>query len=467
MTRIAPSDLDAEAAVLSACMLSETALAEVRAILGPEAFYADANRRVFDAIVALDDERAAVDSTIVAGRLRDTGRLQQIGGTAYISQLIDATPAVINVEEHARIVAEKARLRAVIATCQRLAAEGYADVGDVGQWCNDAVAELARVTDERVTDDTLMLAKEASAETWAELEARAQGPGFAGVQTGFPGLDRRTGGLRRGVQYCVAGSPGMGKTAFALGVALNVAASGLGVVFVSTEMPRPQLVARAIAQRAGLDSNDLERGRMNKQAWSDAAAAAQWFAGLPIAIDDRPAQTASGIRAAVRRGLARLRYVHGAAMELGLVAVDYIQILNGERQRGDSREQEVSGLSKKLMWLAKELDVPVMTLSQLNRPPGNKTRTARDYQLSDLRESGAIEQDNFGVLFVHRDDQFERDETKHNGKAEIVLAKLRQGGACGIVDMMFKGPSMRFYERASEYDEYGDDIVGREEARHP
>lgn len=467
MTAQAPSDLDAEQAVLSACMLSDTALAEVRAILAPDAFYADANRRVFEAIVALDDEQAAVDSTMVAGRLRDWGRLQQIGGTPYLLQIIDATPAVINVEEHARIVAEKARQRAVIATCQRIAADGYGDVGDVGKWCNDAVAELARVTDAAVSDDTLMLAREASAETWSELEARAKGPGFAGVRTGFPSLDRRMGGLRRGVQYCVAGSPGMGKTAFALGVATNVADAGLGVVFVSCEMPRPQLVTRAIAQRAGLDSNDLERGRMNSQAWSDAAKAAKWFSELPMAIDDRAAQTSSGIRAAVRRGLARLRHRHGAQLELGLVVVDYIQILDGQRQRGESREQEVSALSRKLMALAKEVNAPLVTLSQLSRPEKGKVRRAKDYRLSDLRESGAIEADNYGVLFVHRDDQEERDESQHNGKAEIILAKLRQGGACGIVDMMFKGPSVRFYERATEYDEMGDAIADNQEAWHP
>lgn len=444
-----PCDLDAEAAVLSACLLSGAAVAEARAILVPEAFYADANRRIFEAVLAEDDATGKVDVTLVASRLRDSGRLEQVGGTVYLGQLIDATPAVAHVEEHARIVAQKARVRGVIATCQRLAAEGYGDVGDPDAWCADAAGEVARAADASATDDTLVLAGEAGPGIWETIQKRAQDPALApGVRTGFRGLDRRLGGgLRNGCQYCVAGRPGHGKTAFALGCAVNVAGDGFGVVFVSCEMPLEQLVCRAISQIGAIDGGKLEAGDMSRQEWADAALACEKWNALPIAIDDRPAQTSAGIRATVRRAVAKLRkrWPH---IKLGLVVVDYIQILRGDRRRGDSREQEVSELSKSLMWLAKELDCPVMTLSQLNR---ETVKRPGEYRLSDLRESGAIEQDNFGVLFVHRDDADQQDDTKHNGEAQVIVGKLRQGGRIGIEQLHFKGPCTRFYEVADEY----------------
>lgn len=446
-------DLGAEAAVLSAAMLSRGALVEVRAVLpAPEAFYADAHRRVWQALCAVDDAGDVADLVTVAGELQRSGRLESVGGAAYLAQLADATPAVAHAETHARLVLDLWRQRRMVAECQRIAAEGQqSDVGPVAEWLAGAAGAVATVADESGSRETLVTASEAVAVTWPVLSARANDDALPpGIPTGYRDLDRRLGGgLRRGCQYCLAGETGTGKTGLALGIALNVAARGEAVAIASAEMPTEQLTIRALSNRASLDNGALERGDLTREGWTAAGEAAQWFKALPICIDDRPAQTIVAIRTMARRASAKL------GKRIGLLVVDYIQILRGERRgRGDSREQEVAELSKGLMWLAKELDCAVLTLSQLNREAAKRNEPPK---LHDLRDSGAIEQDNFGVLFV-----WNRGAREDNGTGttdcEIILAKHRQGGACGPVSMKFHGPSTRFFEVAQAPDGYEDDF---------
>lgn len=451
-------DLGAEAAVLSSALLSRAALVEVRAVLpAPEAFYSDANRRIWQAACAIDDAGEVADLVTVAGELQRAGRLEQVGGAGYLAQISDATPAVAHVEAHARIVLDLWRQRRMVAECQRIAAEGQVgDLGSpVGEWLASAAGAVAAVADDSGSRDTLVTAREAVDTTWPVVSARANDDATPpGIPTGFRDLDRRLGGgLRRGCQYCLAGETGTGKTGLALGIALNVAARGEAVAIASAEMPTEQLTIRALANRANLDNGELERGELTRKGWNAAGEAAKWFGSLPLCIDDRPAQTIVSIRTMARRAAAKL------GKRLGLLVVDYIQILRGERRgRSDSREQEVAELSKGLMWLAKELDCAVLTLSQLNREAAKRGEPPK---LHDLRDSGAIEQDNFGVLFVWnrgaREDMGENKTTD----CEVILAKHRQGGACGSVPMRFHGPSTRFFEVALEPDGFENDFDGR------
>ena len=451
-------DLGAEAAVLSSAMLSRDALVEVRSVLpAPEAFYADAHRRVWQAVCAIDDAGDVADVVTVAGELQRAGRLESVGGAAYLAQLADATPAVAHVEAHARLVLDLWRQRRMVAECQRIAAEGQqSDIGvPVGEWLASAAGAVASVADASGSRDTLVTAREAVDATWPIVSARANDDAPPpGIPTGYRDLDKRLGGgLRRGCQYCLAGETGTGKTGLALGIALNVAARGEAVAIASAEMPTEQLTIRAISNRAALDNGAIERGDLTREGWTAAGEAAQWFAELPLCVDDRPAQTIVSIRTMARRAAAKL------GKRLGLLVVDYIQILRGERRgRGDSRGQAVAEPSKGLMWLAEELDCAVLTLSQLNREAAKRGEPPK---LHDLRDSGAIEQDNFGVMFVWNRGAREELGASKTTDCEIILAKHRQGGACGSVPMRFHGPSTRFFEVATAPDGFESDFDGR------
>lgn len=449
MSDLPVHDPDAEAATLAASMISREALVEARAVIpSAEAFFIDAHRRVWDACCAIDDANEVVDLTTVSAELRRTERLAQVGGNAYLAGLIDSTPAVLHVASHAAIVVDRYRQRRMVSECQRIAAEGkQSDVGNVGEWLAAAAGAVANVADSSASRETLVTAFEAVEQTWPVVTKRQAGEADApGIPTGFRSLDRRLGGgLRRGAQYCLAGETGTGKTALGIGIAMHIAKTH-GVAIASGEMPTEQLTVRAIAQLAQLDCGAIERGQLSDGEWRGAGAAAQRFADLHLTIDDRPAQSVTGIRTMARRAAAKL------GRPLGLVMVDYIQIMRGDRRRGDSREQEVAEMSKGLMWLAKELDCAVLTLSQLNREAAKRDEPPR---LHDLRDSGAIEQDNFGVLFVWNRDA-RKDESQRTGDAEIIVAKHRQGGSCGSIPVHFHGPSTRFYELAQEPDEWQD-----------
>jgi len=469
--RVPPADLDAEAAVLSSALLSSEAFDQVQEIIEPIHFYADSNRRVWEAILELATNNRSVDVVSVAGWLRDKGRLDQIGGTPYLAQLVDATPAVAHVEEHARTIREKWRLRSLIATCQRFAAEGYGDCGDVQDFVDEAeqsIFELARVKSE----SDVVAVKDAIQQAFHVLtEARQRGGGVTGFSSGFSELDRRMSGMHPGDLYIVAGRPGMGKTSFVLNVAANVAApklvdsgepgagaveeGGDGVAFFSLEMPREQLASRMLSSEARVNMADLRSGQVSAEDWNKLTEAAARMGRYPLFLDDTPAISILDLRAKLRRLTAELRRHPDGPKRLGLVAIDYLQLMSG-RKGVTSREQEISEISRGLKQLAKEMQVPVMALSQLNRSVETRNTKDKRPQLSDLRESGAIEQDADAIMFIYRDEYYFED-SPDKGQAEVIVAKQRNGPT-GTVKVRFTPSYTRFDNLASDDYNFDDEF---------
>ena len=347
--RVPPNDLDAEGAVLSSILLSQDAFDEVHEILKAEYFYSDANRRIYEAVVAMSEEGAPVDLVSVASRLKDRGRLDQVGGTPYLHQLANATPAVAHVASHAEIIRQKWRLRRLVATCQSYAAEAYGDTGEVQGFIDSAeqaIFDIARVSHA----SNVVPVNEAIHDAFRVLsEARQRGGAITGYESGFVELDRLTSGLHKGDLYIVAGRPGMGKTAFVLNMAVNVASPsgenvtddpyqeapverpGMGVAFFSLEMPREQLAARMLACEARVDMKSIRSGSVAADDWNKLTEAAARLGRLPIWLDDTPALGILDLRAKIRRLQAELkRGAHGkeGVDQLGLVAVDYLQLMH-------------------------------------------------------------------------------------------------------------------------------------------
>ena len=474
--RVPPSDLDAEATVLSAVLLSAELADEVASFFRPEHCYSNANRLILEGAWSLRESGRPVDQVSIAGWLRDRGKLEQIGGTPYLAQVVDATPAVANVETHAKRLVELWRQRKLIQECQNTAAEGYGKVQDVQRYIDQheqKVFEIAHTSDRTA----IVPVKDVMVESFKIISAASQnGRGVSGVPTGFTEIDRKTTGMHKGDLFIVAGRPGMGKSALVINIAVNVArpkntgfdtdplgnpiqpTPGKGVAFFSLEMPKEQLGMRLMASEGHVDLGRIRSGQPRSEDWSKLTDAAERVGSMPIWIDDTPAITLLEVRAKVRRiqaELARATDDCGLPNELGLVVVDYLQLMHGRRD-AHSREQEISELSRGLKQLAKELRVPVMALSQLNRSVETRTTKDKRPQLSDLRESGAIEQDADTILFIYRDEYYFKDESVDRGIAEIIIAKQRNGPT-GVVKTRFSSEYTRFDNLTSgEYDELDD-----------
>lgn len=455
-------NLDAEAAVLSTLMLDPDRIAAVEQILTPENFYSEANRHIARAIWELDREAAAIDVATVAARLNASEKLTMVGGTPYLTMLNDSTPAVAHVEDHARIVATAARIRRVQAICRLVAAEGYGAMADAPEWLQSVEARVLAATDAAtLSQETIALLGDAVPTELDALRDRANGKtGTGGHKTRIAGIDRVLHGLIDGVPYVIAGRPGHGKTGLAWQIADGVARSGDCVVFLSQEMPRAQLVQRAIAQCSGVEPEAIQAGRLTPDDWATISAAVTTIGKLPIAIDDKAGHTVHTARSSVRRCMQKLR-ASGCDGRLGLVVLDYLQIMGGERQRGDSRATEVSDNMHGITRLAKEFNCPVLVLSQLNREIDK--RNEKRPQLSDLNESGAIEADAYGVIFVYRADCYRKPDER-DGLAEIIIAKHRNGRT-GDVSLRYM-PSTLFVGLADEWDAAGEDITAADDWRN-
>jgi len=477
--RVPPHDLDTEAAVLSAILLDRDALDRVLEFLKPEQFYSEANGRIFEAAQELSIASIPVDVVSVAAWLRDRGRLAQIGGPSYLAQLTDATPAVAHVAFHARIIREKWRLRQLIATCQRVSAEGYGDVGVVQEFIDSAeqsIYDIAR-TPESSSAQPLAVVLRAAFE---QINAAAErGDRITGISTGFERLDGKTAGLHDGDLTIVAARPGMGKTSFVLNLGVNVASPrtitaaapnedgygaerhepGFGVCVFSLEMPREQLATRLVCAEGRVDVGKLRQGFLQADDWRRLTEAASFLSGLPMWIDDTPAISILELRAKVRRIQAeynRPAKDGNPERRVGLVVIDYLQLMKG-RDGVASREQEISEISRGLKQLAKELRVPVIALSQLNRSVETRTTKDKRPQLSDLRESGAIEQDADTIIFIYRDEYYNAETTNQKGIAELIVAKQRNGPT-GKVLVRFASSYTRFDNLApGDYPDMVDD----------
>ena len=441
---VPPNALEAERAVLGGILLENDAINIVLERLGTNDFYSDANAKIFESMTTLFQRGQPIDHVTLRQELVGKNRLQGIGGDEYLLSLSNTIPTVANIEAHARIVREKAVVRKLISVCHEAAATGYGDYGDLAEYLDGVESEVFKVAKERAQSPYEHI-KEVVMRTFEEInEASKRGEEITGLPTGFDRVDKQTAGMHPGDLIIIAGRPGMGKTAFALNVAVNACVHRkTGVAVFSLEMPKEQLARRMLCSEARVDGSRLRTGKLQRDDWPKLARAAGILSELPLWIDDTPAISILELRAKARR----LRSENG----LGLLVIDYLQLMRGGG-RNDSREQEISEISRSLKALAKELSLPVIALSQLNR--GVESRGVKDKrpQLSDLRESGAIEQDADTIWFIYRDEVYNK-ETEDAGVAEVIIGKQR-AGPTGTCRVRFFSEHTRF-DNLQEDDYYG------------
>ncbi len=421
-----PHDLDAEAACLSAVMIDATALGKL-SFLEPEHFYSEAHARIFEAARWLEANFTPIDILTVATRLKDTSRIAQVGGFVYLTEVLSAAPAVANVVAYGKPVRDKWRIRQLAEVCRRATVGAYHDYGDAQAFIEEterAVFELAQISDASSAVEAGTVLKDVVADMMA---ASARGDGLAGLSTGFAKVDRLTGGLKPGDLDVVAARTGMGKTAYALNVGMNVASNGDGVGVFSMEMPRKQCALRMVCARGKIDVMRAQRGELSQSEWNRFQTAGMEIAGFPapMFIDDTPSMSVLDIISKARRLRVQLER---QKKRLGLIIVDHLGLLR-PLQRRANREQDVAEASRGLKLLAMDMKIPVMALVQVSRE-AEKEKDKRP-QLRHLRESGAIEQDADRISFIYREDYYaKRDTGGHKYRdnlAEIIIAKQRNG----------------------------------------
>lgn len=448
-----PMDLDAEAAVLSTLVLKPDDYDVVAGIVTAAHFYSDANRHLFASIASLREAGSPIDVVTVSHWLKTRELYGVVGGSPYLYQIIEATPAVANVVAHAEIVRDKWIKRQMISKCHVYMAEAYHSPEDGRTLVQQAEADLATLSSTGFTGKFTRVGEIVDVEVDRLRQEKQNGITFSGVTTGFSRLNRATAGLHDGDLTIIAGRPGMGKSAMATNLAANVArvmpdSVPIGVGVFSLEMPKEQLAIRIACAERGINVANVRRNVMNPEEWSELAAAAHEITKMPLWIDDTAAISLLELRARTRklqRDIAAGR-MGVPCSRLGLIVVDYLQLMQGTRERNSNREQEVASLSRGLKQLAKDASIPVIALAQLNRNVEKKSGKDKRPQLSDLRESGSIEQDADNVWFLFRPEYY--DEEAPKGEAELIIAKQRNG-PLETIEMQFRGASMRFYERIS------------------
>ncbi|MFM1653513.1 replicative DNA helicase [Brevibacillus sp. B_LB10_24] len=425
LDRVPPQNLEAEQSVLGAVFLAREALITAVEILRPEDFYKTAHQRVFKTMLDLYEKGEPVDLVTVTAELQDHKLLEEIGGVSYLTDLARSVPTAANIEYYARIVEEKALLRRLIRTATKIANDGYSREDEVGEIIADAERYILELGQNRNSGGFTSI-RDVLMETYERIELLSQRRGeVTGIPSGYPDLDKMTSGFQRSDLIILAARPSVGKTAFALNVAQNVAArAGETVAIFSLEMAASQLVQRMICAEGNLDASKMRTGWLEEDDWQKLTMAIGTLAKAPIYIDDTPGVTVQDIRAKCRR----LQAERG----LGMILIDYLQLIHG-RGRGENRQQEVSEISRTLKGIARELNVPVIALSQLSRSV--EQRQDKRPMMSDIRESGSIEQDADIVAFLYRDDYYDR-ETENKNVIEIIIAKQRNGPT-GTVELAF------------------------------
>ena len=414
--RLPPQNLEAEQSVLGAILLDRTAIAKVEELLTEEDFYRTAHRKIYRAMLHLSASDEVIDHITLTEHLKNRGDLESVGGAAYLAELVQVVPTAANVRYHSRIVREKGLLRGLIGSSTEIVSRGYdgaSSVDDLLDFAEQSVFSLSRGKLGR----TFIRLKEVIKGSLDLIDAlHKQGKHVTGIPTGFEELDDLTAGLQASDLIVIAGRPGMGKTSLALSMALNAAIKFHHTVgMFSLEMSQEQLVLRMLSSEAHVDSHALRTGRLQKEDWWRLAEAAGKLEQAPMFIDDTGALTVQQMRGKARR----LKAENG----LDLLIVDYLQLMQG-RTDAESRQQEISDISRSLKALAKELHVPIVALSQLSRAV--ESRQDKRPVLADLRESGAIEQDADVVIFVYREEVYDPDSEK-KGIADILVRKHRNG----------------------------------------
>ncbi len=414
--RALPHNLDAERTVLGAVLVYDAAFNSAAEMLSRDDFYKESHRRIFEAMAALAERSQPIDLVTVKDELVRSASLEAIGGAAYLASLVDGLPRVANVESWSRIIKEKAVLRNLIHASHRIAQSAYEAEEDAATVLDKAERTIFEIAEKRIRAGFVGL-REIVKESFRTIDQLSHSKGrITGVPTGFVDLDERTSGLQKGDLVIVASRPAMGKTSLCLNIAQHAsAAAGETVGIFSLEMSKEQLVLRLLTGDARVDAHKLRTGSLQEKDWARLAKAYADLSASKIFIDDSATLTPLEMRAKCRR----LKAEHG----LGLVIVDYLQLV-ATGTRVENRQQEIAAISRSLKGLAKELELPVLALSQLSRAP--EARTDRRPQLSDLRESGALEQDADVVMMIYREEEYKRTD-ENQGIAEIIIAKQRNG----------------------------------------
>ena len=415
--RVPPQNIEAEQAVLGAMLIKKEAIIEVQEILRPEDFYRETHRIIYEAMVRLQNNDEAVDLVTLTEELRKTDMLDKVGGLGFITQLANIVGTAANVSYHAKIVKEKAELRNLINVATEIAGKAYEDSDEVENLMDEAEKKILAVAS-RQGGGAFEPMKNIVMRTFERINVLYESKGgLTGISSGFKDLDKLTAGLQKSDLILVAARPSMGKTAFTLNIASYVGLHGGSVAFFSLEMSKEQLMQRMLCSEGGIDASRLRTGQLDEVEWNKLVGVADKMSRAPIYIDDTAGITVMELRSKARR----LKAEHG----LDLIIIDYLQLMQGRASKNsDNRQQEISEISRSLKALARELDVPVIALSQLSRSV--ESRQIKKPMLSDLRESGSLEQDADIVMFLYREDYYDKD-TENKNITEIIVAKHRNG----------------------------------------
>lgn len=432
LDRVPPQNIDAEQSVIGALLIDSESLSKVIEIIGPEDFYRDGHRLIYETIIELSDRNEPVDLVTLCESLRQKDALEQVGGISYVATLTNVVPTSANVEHYARIVHEKALLRHLIGVSSKIAGLGYEGGEDVDKLIDQAESMVFELS-QRKTSKGIASMHDILLSTFEKIEFLYSNKGdVTGVPTGFVDLDRMTSGLQPSDLIILAARPAMGKTAFCLNVAQNAAIKfKVPAAVFSLEMSKEQLAQRMLCAAAMVDQHKLRTGNLSEEDLTKLTKAVGPLSQAPIFIDDTPGITVMELRAKCRR----LK----AEYDLGLIVIDYIQLMQGSK-RSENRQQEISEISRSLKSLAREINVPVIALSQLSRAV--EATADKKPNLSHLRESGALEQDADIVAFIYREEYY-IPESEKKGIAEIILAKHRNGPV-GSVELGFLNEFTKF-----------------------
>ncbi|MFP5263496.1 MAG: replicative DNA helicase [Blastocatellia bacterium] len=426
-----PSNIEAERSILGAILLDNAVCNQAIELMRRDDFFLDSHRRIFDKMVALTERGSVIDLITLSDELRRAAEFEQIGGATYIASLIDGVPRTDTIEHYAKIVKSKAMLRRLITASNQIIARAFDEEDDPDVIIDQAEQMIFQIAEDRVRQGFQYIG-EVAQRRLEQIEQMAGRPEMiTGVPTGFTDFDQMTSGLQRQDLVIIAARPSMGKTALALNMAQYAAKNGNTVGVFSLEMSAEQLVSRLLCSEARVDAHRLRTGYLNREEWARLADALRRLCETQVFIDDTAGAGVLEMRAKSRR----LKAEHG----LDLLIIDYLQLMSG-RGRIESRQQEVSQISRDLKALAKELNVPVIALSQLSR--ATETRSEHKPQLSDLRESGAIEQDADVVCFIFREEVYNQTD-ENRGRAELIVAKQRNGPT-GSVELAFLKEFTRF-----------------------
>lgn len=436
MDRVPPHNHEAEQSVIGAIFLEPQALITASEILLPTDFYRTAHQKIFQTMLNLSDQGKAIDVITVTEELSAKKELEDVGGLSYLSELANAVPTAANIAHYAKIVEEKALLRRLIRTATKIVEDGYTREDEVEALLSEAEKKMMEVASRKTAGDFKHI-QDVLVQTYDNIEQLLNRDGdVTGIPTGFRDLDKITAGFQRNDLIIVAARPSVGKTAFALNVAQAAAIKAReNVAIFSLEMGADQLVMRMLCSEGNIDAQVLRTGTLQDEDWRKLTMAMGSLSNSGVYIDDTPGIRVNEIRAKCRR----LAQESG----LGMILIDYLQLIQGSGKPGENRQQEVSEISRSLKGLARELKVPVIALSQLSR--GVEQRQDKRPMMSDLRESGSIEQDADIVAFLYRDDYYNKEESAEKNVIEIILAKQRNGPT-GTVKLSFKKEYNKFLD---------------------